>query len=247
MFYKEKISIIIPYYKKKKYFQKTILSLKNQTFKKFKVIIIYDDSNLCEIKFIKKITKKIKKKIIINKKNIGAGLSRNKGIKNCKSEYICFLDADDYWKKDKLKIQYNYMKKNNLDISHCSYNVVKNNQVISIRKAKTLNYFQLLKSCDIGLSTVMIRTKILKNKNFPNLKTKEDYVLWLKLAKQNFIFNAINCVLVNWRDTENSLSKNFLQKIADAFRVYYYYERQNFFLSLFSVFRLSLNFLIKKI
>ena len=40
----------------------------------------------------------------------------------------------------------------------------------------------LIKSCDIGLSTVMIKKTHLKTNKFPNLKTKEDFVLWLKTS-----------------------------------------------------------------
>ena len=93
------ISIIIPYYKKK-FLKKTINSIQAQTYKKFEVIIIYDDKNLSELKFVKQLVKTDKRfKIIINKKNLGAGYSRNKGIKHSSGKFICFLDADDMWKK----------------------------------------------------------------------------------------------------------------------------------------------------
>ena len=45
----------------------------------------------------------------------------------------------------------------------------------------------LLKSCDIGLSTVMINKNLLKKNKFPNIKTKEDYVLWLKILKKKMM------------------------------------------------------------
>ena len=80
---KEKVvvSIVMPYYKKKKYLQKTLNSILNQSYKKYELIIIYDDENKNDLRFIKKQIKKNKKiKLIINKKNIGAGFSRNKGI-----------------------------------------------------------------------------------------------------------------------------------------------------------------------
>ena len=44
-----------------------------------------------------------------------------------------------------------------------------------------LRYQNLIYSCDIGLSTVMIDRKLKNHLKFPNMKTKEDYVLWLKL------------------------------------------------------------------
>ena len=57
-----------------------------------------------DISYIKRIIKnKIKYKIIINKKNLGVGKSRNIGIKNSKSKYIAFCDADDVWHKKNLK------------------------------------------------------------------------------------------------------------------------------------------------
>jgi len=54
------ISIIIPYYRKKKYFQETIRSILNQTYKNYEVIIIYDDICLDELEFVKKKFKKNK-------------------------------------------------------------------------------------------------------------------------------------------------------------------------------------------
>ena len=54
-------------------------------------------------------------KIVVNKKNIGAGLSRNKGIKLCKGKFIAFIDADDFWERSKLLKQLNFMKVNDYD------------------------------------------------------------------------------------------------------------------------------------
>ena len=76
------ISVIIPYYKKKEYIISSINSVLNQTYKNLEIIIIYDDLNKEDLNLLKKIKKKDKRiKIYINKKNLGAGRSRNKGIK----------------------------------------------------------------------------------------------------------------------------------------------------------------------
>ena len=81
------------------------------------------------------------------------------------------------------------MKKNNLKATHTSYDLVDlKNNFIQQRKAVDLNHSHLINSCDIGLSTVMIEDKLLKKFLFPNLKTKEDYVLWLKITKTGIIF-----------------------------------------------------------
>ena len=56
-------------------------------------------------------------------------------------------------------------------------------KVGKLKVPKNISYDQLLKSCDIGLSTVMISRSVIKKNLFSSLKTKEDYLLWLKSIK----------------------------------------------------------------
>ena len=153
------VSIIIPYFKKKDYILDAINSILNQTYQNFEIIIVYDDIDKSELSLIYKIQKIDNRiKVLINKKNLGAGLSRNYAIKNSNGKYIAFLDADDIWNVEKLKKQVNIMEKKNLSITHTSYEILdKNNSHANIRLAKNLDYKKLLKSCDVGLSTVMIK------------------------------------------------------------------------------------------
>ena len=243
------VSVIVPYFQKKKYFTKSINSIFNQTYKNLEIIIIYDDLNKDDLNFIKSFkNKKIKTRIIINRRNLGVGKSRNIGMKKSKGKYIAFLDSDDYWKKDKIKYQLMFMKKNNLSFSHTNYFLVnENDKILGLMKVKkNLKYNDLIKSCDIGTSTVMIKKKILKNFFFFDFKTKEDYFLWLKIAKRKIDINGINKNLVFWRKTNNSLSSSFLQKIADAYRVYYS-TNKNIIYSSFCVIRLSFYYIFKKL
>ena len=246
---KNLISIIIAYHKKKKYFKETIKSILNQTYKNYEIIIIYDDSCLNELKFIKSVLKEIKsKKIIINDKNYGAGISRNKGILKSRGNYIAFCDADDTWKKNKLNIQINFMIKNDLMISHTNYFVInEKSQVIGKFNIKNkLSFNDLLKSCDIGLSTVIVRKKLLQNNKFNNLKTKEDYFLWLKIVKKIKHIYGINQYLSSWRKNKNSLSSSIIQKFLDTHRLYRLYLNNNFILTLLYSFRLVFYAIRKK-
>ena len=52
-----KASVIVPYYKKKKYIKKSIKSVLSQTYKNFEIIIIYDDENKSDLKYIKNLKK----------------------------------------------------------------------------------------------------------------------------------------------------------------------------------------------
>ena len=243
------ISIVIPYHKKKFFFKETLQSINKQSYKNFEVIIIYDDIDKSELIYVKKILKnyKFKKKLLINNKTIGAGLSRNKGIKNSKGDFIAFCDADDLWDKNKLEIQYNHMKKNNSRISHTNYKIIdKNNNLLGINIAKdNLNYQELINSCDIGLSTVMIQKDVFKISMFKNIKTKEDYALWLELARNGEKFSALNLNLSSYRKTSNSLSSSFKNKLVNGFIVYNKYEKKNLFISFFLVINLGLNYIKK--
>ncbi len=241
------ISIIIPYYKKKNYIEQTLNSILSQKYKKFEILIIYDDIDKSDLQFLKTLKKKDSRiKLVINNKNIGAGMSRNKAIKLSKGEFIAFIDSDDLWHPDKLKIQLSFMIRKKISISHTSYNIIdKNNFKIGFREAKKLNYKDLLKSCDIGLSTVLIKKAILKNKYFAKLNTKEDYVLWLKLAKASFVFHPIKRPLTSWRSLRESLSSSTIQKLFDGYFVYRTFLKQSVVRSLFSLLILSINFLRK--
>ena len=156
------VSVIVPYFKKKKFIEKTIKSILSQSYKNFEIIVVYDDLNRSDLKYIKKIKNYDDRiRLIINNKTLGAGISRNIGINKAKGKYIAFLDADDLWKKDKIKSQLNYMIKHNLEISHTDYEILSgNNKNKKIIKARSfVDYKKLLFSCDIGLSTVMLKKK----------------------------------------------------------------------------------------
>ena len=250
------VTIIIPYKSNLKYLFLALNSVFNQSFKNLKLIIVYDNiykKDLKKIKiFLKKKNyfKKFNIKIIDNKKNFGAGESRNIAIRKSNSKYIAFLDSDDIWSKDKLKIQVEYMENNNISFSHTSYNIINtNNKIVSSRSAKKKIIFQdLITSCDIGLSTVMLKSSLL-NKNkflFPKIKTKEDYVLWLKIIKKIKTIIGINIKLTCYRKTEGSLSSNKLLSLINVYKVYRDYMNFGVIKSLFYLFLLSINSIKKK-
>ncbi len=244
------VSVIMPYYNKKNYFLKSINSVLKQTYINLEILIVYDDQNRDDLEYIENCIKNDSRvKIIFNDNNKGAAYSRNKAISLARGEYIAFLDCDDYWEINKIEIQLNFMLTHGYDFSHTTYQVINYDEKIvrTIRAQETLKYKKLLKSCDIGLSSVILKRELLSDMKFPELKTKEDFVLWLNLAKKSVNLVGLDKPLMFWRQTPNSLSDSILQKLKDAFKVYHLYEKKNFFYSIFCVIRLSAYALFKKI
>ena len=245
------VSVIIPYFKKRNFIKETIVSVISQSYDSLEILLIYDDTNLNDLEFLQEISKLDKRiKIINNNKRLGAGLSRNKGIEQSNGKYIAFIDADDTWAPDKLKDQISFMKKNNYQITHTSYFIMdEKKKIIGQRKARDLlSINEVLKSCDIGLSTVIIEKKVIikTNTKFPKLITKEDFVFWLMLLKKNYKFYAYENNLTNWTDSKSSLSSSTIQKLCDGFKVYYNYMHFNMIKSLYYLVCLSLNYLKKR-
>ena len=241
------ISIIMPYYKKINYIKRAIKSVINQSYKKYELIIVYDDKCLDDYHKIKSFIGNNKKiRFIKNKKNIGAGKSRNNGIKNSNGNIITFIDSDDTWHPKKLEKQLNYLNRNKYDFVFCGYKKIYKKRSIKVTSSsKFLDYKNLLKSCEIGLSTVMISKKIINKNLFSNLKTQEDFAAWLKITKKHRAF-YLDEILVKWYDSKNSLSSNFFQKIFDAYRVFYFHQNFSLIHSLYCLMILSTNSIKRK-
>ena len=244
------VSVIIPYYKKKNHILETINSVINQTYKNIEILIIYDDEEKEDLNFLRQKFEQLDNlKIYVNGKNIGAGFSRNKGINLARGKYIAFIDADDIWMANKIERQVNFMKNKNHKISHTTYSVMdENKKILSLREARYFNNIEsLIKSCDIGLSSVILEKLIINEEvKFANLRTKEDFVLWLKILSSGIEIVPINENLMIWKKTQNSLSGSVFQKLIDGYRVYNNYMKFSSIKSIYLLCCLSINYLKKK-
>ena len=97
------ISVVIPLYNKAHTILKTIMSVLNQTFLDFEIIIVNDGSTDNGVDVIQKNITDSRLRII-NQVNSGVSVARNIGVELAQSEHIAFLDGDDEWEPDYLKV-----------------------------------------------------------------------------------------------------------------------------------------------
>jgi len=99
------ISVIVPAYNSEKYLAAALDSIVAQDFRPIEVVVVDDGStdatasiarSYCDVRYV-------------YQAHQGLPVARNTGLTNCRGELICFLDADDYWPPNKLRIQSDYL------------------------------------------------------------------------------------------------------------------------------------------
>ena len=131
----EKISIIIPAYNASATIDRCLTSLLNQNIREtYQIIVLNDGSTDNTLTKLEKY-KNDKRVTIINKLNTGASDTRNQGLKLVKSEYVTFVDADDYVETDYLESLLKQYVKNNCDLSIVGYYKEDDNKEIRFQGA----------------------------------------------------------------------------------------------------------------
>lgn len=96
------VSVIVPVYNNEKYIRKCIQSLQKQTLSDIEIIVINDGSTDDSPNIVKKLMDKDPRIRLIEQKNQGVSVARNKGVQRAKGYYLTFVDGDDYLRTDYL-------------------------------------------------------------------------------------------------------------------------------------------------
>ena len=211
-------SIVIPTYNSQNYIDRALRSLIKQTYKNFEVIIV-DNSSLDKTLNIANQFKNLLKLKILNVNNNGIiAISRNKGISYSNGNIISFLDSDDYWHHDKLRIINELFKNNDIDFScHNEVKIYDNKKIFKKFKfkfyLKNLYNNLLIHGNCISTSAVSIKTDFIKKRNLyfsekETYKSAEDYEYWLTLAKSGAKFKFIDDFLGFYQFDSNSYSNS---------------------------------------
>jgi glycosyltransferase involved in cell wall biosynthesis len=209
-------SVIIPLYNKENFIENTLKSVLNQKFTDFEIIIVNDGStDKSEEKLLRFKDSRIQ---YFCKENEGVSIARNYGIKKAESDYITFIDADDYWYPDFLEEIFKNIKlfpeqkvftaaieiETSKNIFPAQYSIQKTGNF------ELVNYFKAsIKESIIWTSSAVFHKSIFTEiGNFdPKIKSGQDTDLWIRIG-------LVYPVLFSWKILaryvydESSLSKN---------------------------------------
>ena len=120
-----KISVIVPVYNVEKYLSRCVDSILNQTYQDFEILLVDDGSPDNCGKICDEYAEKDSRIFVIHQKNGGLSAARNTGIdwfyEQGKSNYITFVDSDDWLHPEYLRALMNGISENNMKISVCNY------------------------------------------------------------------------------------------------------------------------------
>lgn len=196
------LTIIIPVYNSFKLMDKCLNSLQSQTSNDFETIFVDDCSTDDSFQLLSewlKANSTFKYKIIKNNTNSGPGFSRNNGIIHSKSNYLTFIDSDDYVEYDFVETAIKNIKKYRPDMIFFNYYTT---DYINKKKSKSLlsnHYGELSVNEALALSSGMcwgkiFKVKIIKENQicFPNLMRSEDLAfvkVYISKCKEIFYLN----------------------------------------------------------
>jgi glycosyltransferase involved in cell wall biosynthesis len=225
------VSVVIPTYNRASDLKRALKSVLYQTYFNWEVLVIDNYSTDGTNELISEINDARIKLFKIKNEGVIAA-SRNLGIRLSSGEYIAFLDSDDFWESEKLKVSLKFLKEGADIIYHDLYLFKTITQNIFIRKAKTQVlttpvYNNLIaKGNALNTSSVVVKRDLLFKINLfsedKDLLAMEDYDAWLKISKFTNKFTRITQTLgYYWIGGGNTSNPELTLKNLDKFEKEY--------------------------
>ncbi|WP_407725158.1 glycosyltransferase family 2 protein [Ruminococcus sp. JL13D9] len=197
-----KITVVVPVYKVEKYIKRCIDSILAQTFTEFELILVDDGSPDNCGKICDEYAEKDNRIHVIHKENGGLSDARNVGIdwafENSNSEWITFIDCDDWIHPRYLEALYDAVKKTGCEISICAYEETTgdNPQVdeshLEAEIVNTEDFF-----CEHNVNAVVAWGKLYKKELFREIRYPVGKLHEDEFTTYKLLFQYENCAFVN--------------------------------------------------
>lgn len=222
------ISVVVPVYNAEKFLERMIQSVENQTLNDWELLLI-DDCSVDESWKIMHQNEGKKIRCFRCEENKGPAHARNIGIKMAEGRYLAFLDADDFWKADKLEKQVAFMQQNSYAFTFTGYEFADENgrpKDIPVHAPAKVEYSDILKSSTIAPSTTMFDRQYISDDllKMPEGIAREDAATWLKILKNGFCAYGLDEVLTVYCRHRGAYSGNKLRAVLGKWQIYHEVE-----------------------
>ncbi len=210
------ISVIMAVFNAEDYLVEAIESIINQSITNIEIIIINDGSTDKSLSIIEGYAKLDSRIIYKSRENKGLIYSLNEGIQLSKGQYIARMDADDIALPQRLKLQYEFIENNQLDICGGDYITI-DEKGIKLKdhitpKHKSDIFLSLLANVPFAHPTVFIRKKFLLDNQLQyglnGHRHAEDLDLWIRMFDAGARFGNVGEYILKYRSFKQSLSSS---------------------------------------
>lgn len=220
------VTVIIPAYNAALYLEQTIRSVLEQTVP-CQMIIVNDKSKDNTLEIAERYAKQYPDRICIidNEQNMGVAASRNQGVAHAITDYIAFLDADDWWSSDKLEMQLKKLKANDADGCYSGRELMAATGEATgkiVHVPEQTNYKSLLRGNVIPCSSVVMKRKVALEYPMVHDELHEDYIVWLSMLRDGRRFVGIDVPLLKSRLGEGGKSRDKFKSARMTYGVYRY-------------------------
>lgn len=201
----------MPSYNCEQYIGESIMSVQQQTYENWELIITDDLSSDGTVEVVESFAKNDSRiKLLRSQQNLGPAGARNTSIEAARGEYIAFLDSDDIWYPQKLEKQISFMEDNDYLFTYTSYEKINSNGEpigIVLQAPRKVNYKKMLYYGDpIGNLTVVYDSAKLGKFFVPDIKKRNDFALWLRIMHSCSCGYGLKEVLAKYRVHSGSVS-----------------------------------------
>ncbi len=169
------------------------------------------------------IARDVRFRLLENSENLGVAKTRNRGVEAAGGEYIAFLDSDDVFVPKKLKKCLKLAKKSGCPMICSSYELIdENSQPLGIlsRCSGRITRERLIRSNEIGCSTVLIKRETALKHPFDDSFFHEDYACWLSVIEESGVILGIDEPLTRYRFMQGTKSRGKFRSARGVFEIY---------------------------